>query len=441
MKRISIALPLIFCALSQAQNKKEEHWVATWATAQQAVRPAPPQAGRGAQPTPTPVGPVAPATPPPSPGANFNNQTVRMIAHASIAGKRVRIELSDAVGAPIVNVGAAHIAIRAKGSEIVAGSDRALTFGGKPTCTLRPGVSTVSDPVDLDIPALADLAVSLYFPGETGPPTSHPLGLHTTYISQAGDFTAQPAIANAATVASYYFLSSIDVLAPAKAGLIVALGDSITDGARSTADADRMWPALLAARLQANKATARFAIVNEGISGNQVLRDGAGTSALARFDRDVLNEPGVAWLMILESINDIGAIARGGGSLTAADLIGALGQLVERAHMHGIKVAGCTLTPYGGAGYYSDAGESIRSAVNDWIRTGGAFDAVVDFDAAVRDPNNPKEFRADMHAGDRLHPSDAGYAVMANSVDLSIFAGKPVKPKDKPKKMKNGKKA
>jgi lysophospholipase L1-like esterase len=411
MKRFSIAVGLICCALSQAQTKKDqEHWVATWAAAQQAVRTAPAQA--------------LAATPPPSPGASFNNQTVRMIAHASMGGKRVRIELSDAVGAPAVTVGAAHIALRAKDSEIVAGSDRALTFGGKPGCTLRPGVLTVSDPVDLDAPKLADLAVSLYFPGETGPPTSHPLGLHTTYISQAGDFTAAAAISDAAKVASYYFLASIDVLAPAKAGLIVALGDSITDGARSTVDADRMWPAALAARLQGNKATAKFAIVNEGISGNQVLRDGAGTSALARFDRDVLNEPGVRWLMILESINDIGAIARGGGPLTAADLIGALGQMVERAHMHGIQVAGCTLTPYGGAGYYSDAGEAIRSAVNDWIRKGGAFDAVVDFDAAVRDPGNPNEFRADMHAGDHLHPSDAGYAAMANAVDLSIFGGK-----------------
>jgi lysophospholipase L1-like esterase len=425
MKRLWIALPLIFCALSRAQDKKDqEHWVATWATAQQAVRAAPPQAGRGAQAAPTPVGTTAPATPPPSPGARFNNQTVRMIAHASMGGKRVRIELSDAIGGSIVTVGAAHIALRAKDSETVAGSDRALTFGGKPTCTLRPGVSTVSDPVDLDVPPLADLAVSLYFPGETGPPTSHSLGLHTTYISEAGDFTAQPAIAGASTVASYYYLSSIDVLAAPKAGLIVALGDSITDGALSTANADRMWPALLAARLQANKATAKFAIVNEGISGNQVLHDGAGISALARLDRDVLNEPGVRWLMILESINDIGAIARGGGPLTAADLIGALGQMVERSHMHGIKVAGCTLTPYGGAGYYSDAGEAIRSEVNDWIRKSGVFDAVVDFDAAVRDPGNPKEFRADMHAGDHLHPSDAGYATMANSVDLSIFAGK-----------------
>jgi lysophospholipase L1-like esterase len=427
MKRLSIALPLIFFALTQAQAQKEEHWVATWATAQQAVRVAPLQAGRGAPSVPTPAGAVAPATPPPSPGANFNNQTVRMVAHASIGGARVRIELSDAVGTAAVNVGAAHIALRAKGSEIVAGSDRALTFGGKPTCTLRPGVSTVSDPVDLNVPKLADLAVSLFFPGETGTPTSHSLGLHTTYISKAGDFTAQAALTDAATVASYYFLSSIDVLAPAKTGLIVALGDSITDGARSTENADRMWPALLAARLQANKPTAKLAIVNEGISGNQVLRDGAGISALARFDRDVINEPGVTWLMILESINDIGAIARGGGPLTSADLIGALGQMVERAHMHGIKVAGCTLTPYGGASYYSDAGEAIRSAVNDWIRTGGAFDAVVDFDAAVRDKDNPKEFRADMHAGDHLHPSDAGYAVMANSVDLSIFEGKPKK--------------
>jgi lysophospholipase L1-like esterase len=413
MKRLSIALALICCAQAQ------EHWVATWATAQQAVRVAP-QIIVGGRALPTPVGIGLQA----APGANFKNQTVRMIAHASIGGSRVRIELFNAVGGQAVNMGAAHIALRAKGSEIVAGSDRALTFHGQPGCTLRPGVSTVSDPVDLNIPKLADLAVSLYFPGETGPPTSHALGLHTAYISEVGDFTEQASIANAATVASYYYLASIDVLAPAKSAAIVALGDSITDGSHSTVDADRAWPTVLAARLQANKATASFAVVNEGIGGNQVLKDGAGVSALARFDRDALGVPGVEWVMILESINDIGSMARADGTLTAADLIGALDQMVERAHMHGIKVAGCTLTPYHGASYYSDAGEAIREAVNDWIRKGGAFDAVVDFEAAVRDPANPKEFRADLQTGDHLHPSDAGYAAMANAVDLGIFAGK-----------------
>lgn len=391
--------------------------MATWATAQLAVRAAQPII-LGGRALPTPAGLT------PGPGANFKNQTVRMIAHASIGGSRVRIELSDAVGGQTVTVGAAHIALRAKGSEIVAGTDRALSFNGKPGCTLRPGVLTVSDPVDLEIPKLADIAVSLYFPTETGPPTSHALGLHTAYISESGDFTAQASIANAATVTSYYFLSSIDVQAPAKSGLIVALGDSITDGSHSTVDTDRAWPAMLAARLQGNKATAGLAVVNEGIGGNQVLRDGAGVSALARFDRDALDEPGAQWLMILEGINDIGTMARADGTLTAADLIGALGQMVERAHMHGIKVAGCTLTPYHGASYYSDAGEAIREAVNDWIRKSGAFDAVVDFEAAVRDPANPKEFRADLHAGDHLHPNDAGYAAMANAVELGIFAGK-----------------
>jgi len=440
MKRLFLASMLIFCALSQAQDKDkkdQEHWVAIWTAAQQAVRPAA-QVAVGGRALPTPAGPAAPAAPP-SPGADFINQTIRMIAHAGMGASRVRIELSSAVNAPLVTVGAAHIALRAKDSEIVAGSDRALTFNGQPGCTLRSGVETVSDPVDLDIPALADLAISLYFPGETGPPTSHPLGLHATYISKAGDFTAQASITDAATVESYYFLSSIDALAPAKSAAIVTLGDSITDGARSTANADAMWPAKLAARLQATKETARFAVVNEGISGNQVLKDGAGVSALERFDRDVLSEPGVEWVMILEGINDIGAIARGGGTLTAGDLTGAMHQMIERAHMHGIKVAGCTLTPYQGAGYYSEAGEAIRSAVNDWIRTSSAFDAVVDFEAAVRDPANPKAFRADADCGDHLHPGDAGYAAMANAVDLSIFTGKPLKaakPEKKPKKSK-----
>jgi lysophospholipase L1-like esterase len=288
----------------------------------------------------------------------------------------------------------------------------------------------LSDAVDLDVPKLADLAVSVYAPGDTGPASVHSLGLHTTYISPstAGDITGQPEIADAITSQSWYWLSAIDVMAPADAGAIVAFGDSITDGATSTANTDRSWPSVLATRLAANPATANLAVVNEGISGNRVLGDGAGVSALARFDRDVLSVAGVKWVMIMEGINDIGIGSRQGapaGGISSDALIAGLRQMIERAHTHGIKVIGCTLTPYQGAGYASEAGEVMREAENNFIRTSGAFDAVVDFEAVTRDPANPKQFLTGFNNTDHLHPNDAGYKAMADSIDLTIFAEKP----------------
>lgn len=216
-------------------------------------------------------------------------------------------------------------------------------------------------------------------------------------------------------------------MAPPAAAAIVAFGDSITDGATSTPNTDRSWPSVLAQRLAANPATANIAVVNQGISGNQVLADGAGVSALARFDRDVLSVAGARWVMIMEGINDIGIGSRQGapaGAISADALIGGLRQMIERAHTHGIRVIGCTLTPYGGAGYASEAGEVIREAENNFIRTSGAFDAVVDFDMATHDPANPKQFLAGYNLTDHLHPNDAGYKAMADSIDLSIFAEK-----------------
>jgi len=347
-----------------------------------------------------------------------------MVVHTSIGGKRLRLQLTNPFGGGPVEVGAAHVALRDKESTIVAGSDRVLTVGGSRTFRMIPGQTLISDPVDLEFAPLADLAVSLYFPAPTGPLASHGTGLHTTYISAEGDFTAQTAIAEPTLTASYYWISAIVVVAPADAAAIVTLGDSITDGTASTPNQDHSWPARLAARLQANKATVNIAVANEGISGNRILMDGSGAAALARLDHDVLLQTGAKWVMVLEGINDIGNQARVNTGLTSADLIAGLRQIVERAHLAGLKVVGCTLTPYEGAGYYSEAGEVMREAENDFIRNSGVFDAVVDFDAAVRDPMDPRQFRNEMQSGDHLHPSDAGYQAMADVIDLSIFTRK-----------------
>ena len=439
-----------------APKAAQSNWVPTWATSQQLVRVTP--QGRGAQPpatatsttaqqpagqaaaqapaaqapptAPTAAAPAAtpaPATAPLPPLQTFTNQTVRMILRTSIGGRRARVKLSNAFNGTPVEIGAAHIAVRDKDSGIVAASDRALTFNGRPWVKLAPGMVVVSDPVELTVAPLADLAVSLYLPGDTGPPTTHATGLRPAYISREGDFTASQTIPDATTRMSYYWLAAVEVDAPAGTPLIVAFGDSITDGARSTPDTHNTWPAILATRLAADKATAHMAIVNQGIGGNRVLTDGAGlagVNALARVDRDVLNQPGVQWLMMLEGVNDIGsATAQTAHSvpITAEDLIWGLRQIADRAHQHGIRVAGCTILPYEGAGYFREEGETIRQKVNEWIRTSGVYDAVVDFDAATRDPANPRRLRPEFDPGDHLHPNDAGYRAMAESVDLRIF--------------------
>jgi lysophospholipase L1-like esterase len=232
-------------------------------------------------------------------------------------------------------------------------------------------------------------------------------------------------MADAQKAQQYYWLAGIDVLAPAGAAAIVAFGDSITDGARSDTETNHSWPALLGARLAANRATAQIGVANMGIGGNRVLRDITGASALARFDRDVLSQSGVKWVMILEGINDIGhAVGKPDEAVTAEELIAGHKMLIEMAHAHGIRAIGCTLIPYEGAGYSRENGEAVREALNTWIRTSGAYDAVVDFEAATRDPANPKRIRPEFDPGDHLHPNNLGYEAMANAVDLSLFGGK-----------------
>ena len=397
----------------------QEHWVATWAASPIATN-APPTPAR---PVAAGAPAAAPAKPGPAPLRSFNNQTIRMVVNTSIGGRSVRVELANTFGTDPLKIGSAHIALRDHDSAIVPASDRKLMFSGLSSATIPRGASMISDPVDLAVPAAGDVVVSVYLPGDSGPPTQHATGLHTTYISSDGDFTGVPDFTPARTSNSWYFLSGVDVLAPAGAGVIVAFGDSITDGATSTNDADAAWPSVLARRLQ--DAGSDLAVVNEGISGNRVLGDGAGVSMLARFERDVLAQPGIKYLVFMEAINDIGGASRAGATpVTAEEIIAVYKQMIARAHMRGIKVIGATLTPYEGAGYYSEPGEVIRTAVNQWIRTTGMLDGVVDFDLVTRDPEHPRKFRPGFNIRDNLHPNDAGYKAMADSIDLSLFGVK-----------------
>jgi len=322
----------------------------------------------------------------------------------------------------MLRIGAAHVALHANGPAIVPATDRTLTFGGRTSTNVPPGTMVVSDPVDLMVPPLSDVAVSLYLPDDTGMATVHPDGMHTAYIAR-GDATGSATLTADATTTAYLWLASVDVLAPATAAAIVAFGDSITDGVGVTLDSNRAWPSLLAEKLATGGPGPAIAVVNAGLSGNRLLRPGFGVSALARFDRDVLAHAGVRWMTVLLGINDITFPAVPGAApteaVTADDLIWGFQQIIERAHRHGVKVAGATITPVEGVNTYTETGEAIRQAVNRWIRTSGAFDAVIDFDAAVRDPRHPSRLRAD---SDRVHPNDPGNAAMASAIDASIFS-------------------
>jgi lysophospholipase L1-like esterase len=408
-------------ALAPQALGAQKHWIATWAASPQAaviVMPGitnrPPRTGQGNR---------RPLFPPPP---SFENQTVRMIVRSSIGGSQIRVQLSNAFGPAALHIGAAHIALRDHGSSIVVSSDHALTFSGQPSVTIPAGAEVLSDPVDLRVPPLSYLAISVYIPGRAEDPTDHLTGLHTTYISGQGDFTSAPSIDAKSTTQSWYWISAVDVLAPQNAGVIVAFGDSITDGATSTPNTDSSWPSQLQDRIQKDKALAgKWAVVDEGISGNRLLNDGMGVAALSRLDRDVFSLTGVKWIIVLEGINDIGFASfthNPADEVTANQLIEALKQIIERAHLRGIKVMGATLTPFQGASYYSEQGEKTREAVNKWILTSGAFDAVVDFDKAVQDPANPERIRPSFNISDHLHPNDIGYKAMADAINLSVFA-------------------
>jgi lysophospholipase L1-like esterase len=409
--RMRIAIVAAAFVAAAASVHAQNHFVGTWGTAL-VMRPVAAAAGGAAQTAAPPL--------------NFNNQTLRQIVRISIGGSRVRAVFSNAFGTAPLAIGGAAIAIRDKGATVVASSSRKLTFSGKPTTIIPPGAVLLSDPAALAVPDLADLAVDLYLTGDTAEsmsPVSHHTGngaLQTSYVSTSGDHTGATELPVATTTLNYYFLSRVDVAVPEQVGTIIAFGDSITDGSRSTPDTNNRWPNHLAKKLLASGL--RMAVVNEGIGGNRLLSDGNSQSALARFDRDALAQAGASHVIILEGINDLGNRA---SRATVDDLIAGHRQLIARAHARGLKAYGVTITPFEGTTiapeYWSREGEMARQAFNRWLRTSHEYDAVIDFESVLRDGAEPTKVAPKFSAPDHLHPNDAGYEALGNAVDVSLF--------------------
>ena len=382
----------------QVAVAQPEHWVGTWAS--------------------------APAAVPNTRNDYAHDTTLREIVHMSIGGPSVRVTLSNELGADELKIGGATIGL-SDGHGGLVGAAHPLTFNGRANVTIAPGIAILSDPLAFPVTALTDLAVTIFVPGQTITTlTQHVLSYQTNY-SADGNRIADTDLADAKKFYSWPFLKAVEVRTSARGAAIVCLGDSITDGVLSTRDKNARWPDVLARRLQANKATASIGVLNLGISGNRLLHDVTGPSALSRFDRDVLGQSGVRYLIILEGINDIGHTthpALPNDPIEASQLVFALNQIIERAHAHGIKVFGATLTPYGGARTETELGDSMRAVENDFIRNSGRFDAVIDFDKATHDPANPLAYSPVADGGDHVHPGDAGYGIMGNAIDLKLFA-------------------
>jgi lysophospholipase L1-like esterase len=386
-------------------------WVATWGTA-----PAGPALAKDIQ--------------------AYRDQTLRLIVHTSIGGKAVRVKLSNELGSVPLRIGSARVALRKSGAGTVPGTDRELRFGGLASVSVAPGAPVLSDPVDLDVPAMSDLAVSVYLPGEVQATTNHAWTPQTSYVSGTGDFTKSAELPVERTITSWPFLTGVDVDAP-RAVAVVALGDSITEASNTVVDANHRWTDLLAERLRASDARKHLAVVNRGISGNRMLRDPGeqplfGKSALARFDRDVLATAGVRYVVLLIGINDIGHPGTGAipasETATPQEIIAGYRQLIERAHQKGIRVFASTLTPFEGTVFprwYTAEKDALRAAVNEWIRTGGEFDGIIDFDKALRDPAHPARLLPAYDKGDHLHPNDLGMEAMAKAIPLELFAPAP----------------
>ncbi len=352
---------------------------------------------------------------------DYAGRTVREVIRLNASGQRLRIKFTNETGDEAVTLGDAHIALAGPRGDPVPGSDHQLSFGGATGVTAPAGAPIYADPVDLPTQAFGDLVVSLYFPA-AGP--VH-LGGHLAKVEVVpGDATAAPILKGAEHETGPSFVSRIDVTAAHPTKVLVTVGDSITEGGGATVGAHMSWPEQFARRLAASRYGRDWSLVNAGISGNRILHDNAGPNLLARFDRDVLDVPGVAAVILLEGINDIGNSRPDapGDQVTADALIASLKQVIARAHAHGVRIYGATITPFEGAFYYTVQGEATRQAVNAWIRTGGAYDGVIDFEAVARDPLHPTRLSPALDSRDHLHPGDAGYAIMAGAVPFDILA-------------------
>jgi lysophospholipase L1-like esterase len=408
--------------LSVAQNPSDKKWIGTWATAPQ----------------------------PPEPGQvkSFRNQTLRLIVHISTGGTRVRIKISNTFADHPLVIGSAHIARRAEAAEIDPKSDRTLAFEGKSSTTVAPGSMAVSDPVALDVPALSDLAVSLFLPKGTAVKTLHVLALQTSYVSQAGDSTADMKFPVAEKIQTWPFLSGVDVEASANGAAIVAFGSSLTDGDGTESDSNGRWPDVLAQKLQKRSdGKAELGVLNEGIIGNRLLNDSPmeaaggrfgsvlGQAGLTRFDRDVLAQSGVKYVIVGLGINDIampGSLTPATEGIKAEDVIAGYRQLISRAHQKGIRIIGTTNPPFedsfldlGPPGpritFYTPEKERIRQKVNAWILGSQEFDGVVDLDAVVRDPGHPTRLLPNYDSGDHLHPNNAGCHAEGDAIPIALF--------------------
>jgi len=413
LKKNPICLLLLALASTprplQAQpGGRPQVWIATWGASQQ---------------IPEPQNALPPDT--------LRDATVRQIVHLSAGGSAVRVHLSNAFGSDALHFTSVHIArpLSSASAAIDPATDRTLTFAGSSDVTVPPAAEFVSDPVDFQAAPLSGLAVTFHLDRPPATQTGHPGSRATSYYVH-GDFVAAANLTNPGLVDHWFDLSEIDVLAPPGAAAIVALGDSITDGHGATRNGNDRWTDVLAARLQASPGTRYIGVSNQGIGGNHLLTDGLGPNALARFDRDVLAPAGVRWLIVLEGVNDLGGLTRAGEVAPAVHsalvqrVIAAYQQLIVRAHSHGLLLLGATITPYTGSDYYHPGplSEADRQAVNNWIRSPGHFDAFVDFDQVMADPQHPDRLLPAYDSGDHLHPSPAGYRAMGQAIPLSFFA-------------------
>lgn len=404
----AIVVGLTFIEAPSHAQLKPQVWVASWGASQQ---------------IPEPQNAVA--------TDDLRNATVRQVFHLSLGGPVLRVHLSNAFGTEALHFTSVHIArpVSPSSSAIDPATDRTLTFAGSSDVTVPPGTEFISDPLDYPVAALSDLVVTFHLDSPPATQTGHPGSRATSYLVH-GNFVGAPNLPDAKNVDHWYQVSGIDVLAPADAASIVVLGDSITDGHGATTNGNDRWTDILAQRLQASVNKRSIGVSNQGIGGNHLLTDGLGSNALARFDRDVLAPAGVRWVILFEGVNDLGGLTRDGEvapeqhSVRVKHIISAYEQIVQRAHAHGLRVFGATITPYGGSDYYHPGplSEADRQAVNAWIRAAGHFDAVIDFDSVVRDPQHLDRLLPAFDCGDHLHPSPAGYRAMGEAVQLNLFA-------------------